>query len=466
VNAVERPFYFIVSFWGEEFRNHFLRLCAPSLLAPRNIPALSGARRCRLLICTTAEDWKAVQADPTFELLRTFAVPEFLELRHPVPDFLRRPYQEQFRRAAGRHEKERAVRIPDSVSPNDVVSPAAFAALQAIGREIGVTLTARQAYALRLFFMSAGHKAAAIRAHADGAYAVYLAPDMVLSDGAVSELDRLARQGSKVVLAAACRFVQEECLAAFRSRGMLEPGKPLCLPPRLLVEIAFAHLHPETAGFEFDAPAFCTTATSALWRVPGDGGALIHSFFWAPLLVSYGDVRTHHADCFDHGGTTDGKYIAMHFDPDRDLTAIADSDRLMMASFTRAEDYAYPDTHRMLKGLPGLGTAYKIHRIRRMLHGPMGDPVKRRLYAVPIRFHSQPVSLAWEAVEQRAEAIVSRALKQPGRLAAAWIRTSWFFSEQSLRSFGWFVATYPVSKLSPHRRDQLRRLIGKIRPAA
>lgn len=464
--AVERPFYFIVSFWGEEFRNHFLRLCAPSLLAPRNIPALSGIRCCRLLICTTAEDWKAIQADPVFALLCVSATPEFLELRHPVPDFLRRPYQEKLRRAAGRHEMGQAVRIPDSVSPNDVASPEAFAELQAIGLEIGVMLTARQAYALRLFFMSAGHKVAAIRAHTDGAYAVYLAPDMVLSDGAVSELDRLARRGSKVVLAAACRFGQEECLAAFRSRGLLEPGKPLCLPPRLLVEIAFAHLHPETAGFEFDAPAFCTTATSALWRVPEDGGALLHSFFWAPLLVSYGDVQTHHADCFDHGGTTDGKYIAMHFDPDRDITAIADSDALMMASFTRTEDYAYPDTRGLLKRLPGVRTVYKIHLIRRMLYGPMGDSVKRRLYAVPVRFHSRPISPVWEELERRAEAVVIRALKKPGLLAAAWIRVSWFLSEQSLRSFGWFLVTYPVSKLSPHRRDQLRQLIGKIRPAA
>jgi hypothetical protein len=466
VSVVERPFYFIVSFWGEEFRNHFLRLCAPSLLAPGNIPALFGVRRCRLLICTTAEDWKALQADPLFALLGVSATLEFVELRHSVPDFLRRPYQEKLRRADGRHEIGQAVRIPDLVSPNEVASLQAFTELQTIAGEIGVTLTASQGYALRLFFMSAGHKVAAIRAHADGAYGVFLAPDMVLSDGAIFELDRLARRGSKVVMAAACRFAQEECLAAFRTRGLLEPGKPLCLAPRLLVEIVFEHLHPETAGFEFDASAFCTTATSALWRVPGDGGALLHSFFWAPLLVSYGDMRTHHADCFDHGGTTDGKYIAMHFDPDRDLTVIADSDTLMMASFTRNQDYAYPDSRGLLKRFPGFGRVYKIHRIHSMLYGPMGDSVKRRLYAVPVRFHSRPVSPAWEEVERRAEAVVSRALKKPSRLAAAWIRVSWFLSEQSLRSFGWFLVMYPVSKLSPHRRDQLRRLIGKSRQAA
>ncbi len=465
MSSIERPFYFVVSFWGEEFRNHFLRLCAPSLLAPRNIPALTGSRPCRFLVCTTAEDWLAIQADPTFELLRDCARPEFIELRHPVPDFLRWPYQEKLRRAAGRHCAGEAAGFPHSVSPGDVASPEAFAELQAIGREIGVTLTGAQAYALRLFFMSAGHKTAAIRAHADGAYAVYLAPDMALSDGSVAELDRLARQGSKVVLAAACRFAQEECLAEFRGRGLLEPGKPLCLPPRLLVEIAFAHLHPETAGFEFDSPDFCTTATSALWHVPGDAGALLHSFFWAPLLVDYGAVRTHHAECFDHGGTTDGKYIAMHFDPDRDLTPIVDSDTLMMASFTRSGEYYYPVTSGLLKRLPVLGPLYKTYLIRKMLYGPMGDPVKRRLYAVPVRFHSRAVAPAWDEVERQAEAILS-ALKPPGRLAAAWMRLSWFLSQQTLRSFGWFVVTYAVSRLSPHRRDQLRRMIGRSKQAA
>src|SRR4029077_13447596 len=134
VSVVERSFYFIVSFWGEEFRNHFLRLCAPSLLAPGNIPALFGVRRCRLLICTTTEDWKALQADPLFALLGISATLEFVELRHPVPEFLRRPYLEKLRRAGGRHETGQAVRIPDFVSPNEVASLQVFTELQTIAR--------------------------------------------------------------------------------------------------------------------------------------------------------------------------------------------------------------------------------------------------------------------------------------------------------------------------------------------
>src|SRR5580704_9946579 len=38
---LDRPFYFIVVLWGERFREYFLEYCAPSLLSPGNLPALS-----------------------------------------------------------------------------------------------------------------------------------------------------------------------------------------------------------------------------------------------------------------------------------------------------------------------------------------------------------------------------------------------------------------------------------------
>ena len=94
----ERPFYFIVSFWGREYRELFLRLCVSSLLSPGNIPSLSGSRSSRFLICTTKEDWALVQSDPLVQLLAASTVLEFIELRRPVPDFLQSVYREKLRR--------------------------------------------------------------------------------------------------------------------------------------------------------------------------------------------------------------------------------------------------------------------------------------------------------------------------------------------------------------------------------
>lgn len=461
-----QPFYFIVSFWGAEFREHFLRLSAASILAPGNIPSLSNRDGSRFLICTTTEDWVAIQRDATFQLLASHIEPVFIELRRPAPDFLKPILQEKRRRdgvAASRPDEQNGQIL---VTPNDVLADHAYVELEQVGREIGYTLTIHHHYALRIFFMSNGHKAGACRALADHANGVFLAPDLVTSDGTVVELERLVRAGHKVVLTGALRFAQDDCLATFRAAGLMEPGKPMVLSPRSMVATMFKHMHPETACFEFDSPNFCDTATSVLWRVPGDDGVLLHNLNFYPLLVNYSGVTRHQADYFDSGGTIDGRYVALHFDLERDVTVVTDSDVFMLASFTPKSEYYYPVTTGWRKTLPWLGTVYKTSLIRRTLYSPMGDPVKRQFYTVPIRLHSNPLTPEWEEVERRAGAIVSRGLKKPGWLIAVWIRVSWFLSEQSVRSLGWFLVTYPVSKLSLHRRDQLRRLIRSIGLAA
>ncbi len=57
---LDRPFYFILVLWGERFRNYFLDLCLPTLLSPRNLPALATRPRSKFLICTRPHDWAAM----------------------------------------------------------------------------------------------------------------------------------------------------------------------------------------------------------------------------------------------------------------------------------------------------------------------------------------------------------------------------------------------------------------------
>ena len=113
--------------------------------------------------------------------------------------------------------------------------------------------------------------------------------------------------------------------------------------------------------------------------MPCDDGILLHNLNFYPLLVNYEGVDTHQADYFDAGGTIDGKYIAMHFDPQKDITIVTDSDRLMLASFTPRGEYYYPLTKGWRKTHPWFKERYKTHLIRKTLHGPMGDPVKATL---------------------------------------------------------------------------------------
>jgi len=236
------------------------------------------------------------------------------------------------------------------------------------------------------------------------------------------------------------------------------------LPPRLLVQIAFANMHPETACFEFDSPYFCNTATSAFWRIPGDSGVLLHSFFWAPLLVSLGDVPVHRAEYFDNGGTTDGKYIAMHFDPRHDVTVVADSDEIFLASFSRGSEYYYPIKSGILKRLPGISNWYKSHLIRTTLYGPMGDVGKRHFYTMPMRLHTQPMSPAWDVVERQAAPCVARAAREPKGLARVLVFSTEFrrrLRGEGITGLGWYFLNSMVRRLPDPQRQQLKAWIRR-----
>jgi hypothetical protein len=143
-----RPFYFIVVFWGERFRNYFLNFCLPTLLAPGNIPSLLN-RGNKFVICTTIEDWALIQNVPIFELLKAYIEPVLIEIPWPDPN-----------RTGCEH-------------------------------------------------MGVGHKPATQMAHRDEAYGVILTPDFMLSDGSVAALQRHAVEGKQVVLNVALRFGEE-----------------------------------------------------------------------------------------------------------------------------------------------------------------------------------------------------------------------------------------------------------------
>src|SRR5438093_898407 len=147
-----RPFYFTVVFWGAGYRGYFTDLLLASLLSPNNIPALKLERRSKFLIVTTRSDWKAVQGHPMFRLLQQYVEPVWFEMSMPQPS-----------------------------------DP-------------------------KMLVMSQGHKQVAMRSLEDGAYGVFVTPDLILSDGSVAAMERLAEAGKKVVLSVAIRFRHETLL--------------------------------------------------------------------------------------------------------------------------------------------------------------------------------------------------------------------------------------------------------------
>ena len=134
-------FYFMLTFWGEEFRDYFYSLLLPTLLAPNNVPVLKSRPGSKLVVCTTSEDWSALKRRP---LMR-----ELAEHVEPLPLF--------------------------------IGYPEAGAAIQ--------------------LHMSKGHRLAARRAYQDQAVAGFLAPDLLCSDGLIKtavELIESRQEGGRL----------------------------------------------------------------------------------------------------------------------------------------------------------------------------------------------------------------------------------------------------------------------------
>jgi tetratricopeptide (TPR) repeat protein len=408
-----KPYYFIVTLWGEKYREYFLRLGLASMLAPGNAPSLScGRENARLLICTTPADWQEMQDDPTFQRAREHLAIEFLELRMPVPEFLRSGFAER------RRARHQVVPVTEqdwceiSVTPSELLAPQAFRELKTLAAIINQPLAPSAEYTTRIRFMTWGHKLAAERAFQEKARVVFLGSDMIFADGAFGELERCVARGRKVVLIATLRFAQEPCLDLLRKKNLIAPGQPLAIAPRDLVSLVFPHLHIETICFEFDSAKFSDPATSALWRVPGDDGIVIYNLNYYPILIDFSEATSHE---FDPGVTIDGHYIDRNFNHPEDVEVVNDSDRLLYVSFTPQSEYYYSVRNHWLKQIPCISRSYKTYLIRKTLYGWVANNTKRRTYRVPVTFHSKPLTAIWERLVDRTLPIAEQATTAPSR---------------------------------------------------
>lgn len=349
MNTALRPFYFTVIFWGNVYRRYFLDLLLASLLSPNNIPALNPARKSKFLIVTTRADWDALQPEPLFQEMKRYVEPVWFEMPFPKED------------------------------------------------------------ELKMLVMSKGHKQVTMRAFEDHAYGIFVTPDLVLSDGSVATIQRLAEEGKKVVLSVAIRFAQETLLAKMDHAGYCKPGQPLVLPARDLMRMALQNLHTETLRYEFDAPYFADNPISVYWSVPDGDGMIIYSFSWAPLLVDYATLGYHDASTFDEW-TLDGDYIHRNFPDPNDVYVSRDSDELMLVSFTREADLHFDLTvHPKKRWCNQFAGLAKIERIREFKNSSTIDPLKRSIFAQPVYLHSADITPVWREWQAHTDELLAGA---------------------------------------------------------
>jgi hypothetical protein len=341
---LERPFYFIMVVWGDQFVDYFVEYCLPTLMSAGNIPALSTRRPSKFLIATYPEDWERMQAAPIFQRLARHVEPVFIEIPRCPPE-----------RSGCEH-------------------------------------------------MGIGHKRACEIAYRDKAYAMVLTPDCMLSDGSVARLQQLAFEGVALVLASALRFGEEPFLGRLRETGAIPaddqqgPGTPLTISGRQMVAAAVHGLHSETLRYEWGSPYFALLPAAVWWAVRGEEGMLVHCLSWAPLMLDYAAVRQHDTSTLENW-TIDGDYVFKNLESSASVYVVQDSDEMFLASWGPMADREQTLTPNFIYRLGKIGHFVKRLTLLSSFNGGIFDPLKQKIFFLPVRWHSRPLNEAWKSVE-------------------------------------------------------------------
>lgn len=367
IDALVKPFYFIVVLWGERYLNYFLDYCVPSLLAPDNIPVLRTERRSKFLVVTVPEDWVIIESTPIFRKLKQHVDPVHIEIP-PCP--------------AGRSGCEH---------------------------------------------MSLGHKLACKMAYRDQALGLVLTPDSMVSNGTIARLQDLAREGVELVVAAALRFGEEPFfehlthMGAIPKRRCRESAQPLIISGRQMAHAAVNAFHPETLSYEWNGPYLFPIVPAAWWRVPDEDGVVLHCLSWAPLLLDYSAVAHHDTSTLDHW-TIDGDYLFRNLGNSKRVHVVQDSDEMFLASWTPLDENASVfqpveffrtpfgrRLHHLLRGL----------QFRVSFYSTVFDNFKRNIFFLPVRWHGRPINAKWSIVEKQAMRSIRKAVAPPAKGIAA-----------------------------------------------
>lgn len=349
----DRPFYFMMNVWGDEFRWMFLNLCLASLLSPRNIPSLVNKRGSRFVIVAPREDLDVIERSPLAAQLREHIGMELIE----IPD-------------------------PNALSPN--LRPPNY----------------------NYLINTRSYKLAADLAYKNGAYGCYLCPDTLLSDGSVAYLQKRALGGANVVLAAALRHDQDSFLTELTNSKAVELGKPLCFKARDLVELSMRHWHPQVTAHDWDSDRFTLNPGFCLWRIRGSNGMVLHSMRWAPLLINYAALTEHRVESrFGGGGTVamDDDYIYCNFGAGDGIELVTDTDSIAYVSLTPATGALAAETTS--------NNFSKCISLRISAHGM--DPLQSKLFRQHVRIHPGPIDKTWHDREREIDGILDQCLKRP-----------------------------------------------------
>lgn len=336
----QREYYFLVTLWERQFSDYFINYCIPSLISPGNIPSLPG--RPRFIIACPEIDWNYINQSRYGRLLSIHCDVEWIP----------------FNRPAGNESAHRA--------------------------------------------MGRAHVLLTQRAYEDKAYGVLLTPDFMLADGSMKFVEEKRQEGYKVVLTCALRSEEESLFSAMQERGVnLEHG----ISRRDLAYCAVNGNHSETKQYEWLTGYFTPNPSAVWWRMDKDQ-MLIYTLSWNPIMVDYSALRSHDDEVMKKW-TIDGDYIYKNFgDAQKYIYVCQDSDEIIQVSWSPKADRARNmskssnwklGTHEGYEGCE----KEKARWLNTFFWGPSFEPLKRRIFFIPAKWHFEDLTEDWDRVEKQ-----------------------------------------------------------------
>jgi hypothetical protein len=177
----------IIPAWGEVYASRLVSVTLPAVLAPGNLPALSGMFDMEVVIVTESRLFEPIRNSPSFQEAAKICAARLVTLDDLMTDI-----------------------------PGDY----------------GVVLT----YALFRGFADLGELMTRT-------YLLFLNADFIVADGSLAHLGKLMAEGHRVIHAPSFRVVLEEVWPQLQAR--VDPATcTLRLAPREMVALALAHKHP------------------------------------------------------------------------------------------------------------------------------------------------------------------------------------------------------------------------------
>lgn len=254
--------------------------------------------------------------------------------------------------------------------------------------------------------MGSGHKAACEQAYREKAYAVILTPNSMFSDGTVRRLQEHAAGGVELVWVPALRFAEESFLGHLRAWKLIrdekrrQTGNALIISGAEMVRAAINGFHTETLSYEWDASCFPKLPSALWWRVPGENGILVYSLSWAPFLLDFAVAKSHDTTTLDNW-TIDGDYVFRNLGSAPKIHVVQDSDEMFYSSWAPLGDRAIDLKPRYVSHFNSINFLCKAEEFRSAFYGPIFDPLKRRMFFHPLRWHANPINSRWRQVERR-----------------------------------------------------------------